>query len=162
LGRQSQSETRYRKTQCASGQTTSVATLSAQDPAGHQPAEEAHKEEPPCASPLPPCRGRCDESTQRCNGGDHQEQKNHLCRSERPHSHDPTPPSPDSASSVIVRDQSEHQPLASPGSRGSPGTRDSCWMRGSRVSIWMPKRPDAAISLGCQSLPDCAATCRYG
>ena len=50
-----------------------------------QPTEEAQKEEPACASLVPPHNSRCDESTCRRNNGYRKEQRNQMCRSERPH-----------------------------------------------------------------------------
>jgi hypothetical protein len=38
----------------------------------------------------------------------------------------------------------------------------STWIRVSGASVWMPKRRDTAISLGYQSIPDCAASSPYG
>ena len=37
------------------------------------------------------------------------------------------------------------------------GTWGYVLMQVSRISVWMPKRPGTAISLGCQSVPDYAA-----
>jgi hypothetical protein len=83
--RQSRSNTWCCRGEPANNETASYATSFAHDGARHQSTHEPQKEEPACASFVPPRNSRCDESTNRADDGDGDEQKHQLCRSERPH-----------------------------------------------------------------------------